>query len=52
MGVKWRAVNQSTGATLNMMRTGMKVMAKKAAEYEAVQDEDGVFKVEFGGEKS
>lgn len=52
MGVKWRAVNQSTGATLNMMTTGMKVMAKKAAEYEAVQDEDGVFKVEFGGEKS
>ena len=51
MGVKWRAVNQSNGASLNMMRAGMKVMAKKAAEYEAVHDEDGVFKVDFGGEK-
>ena len=51
MGVKWRAVNQSNGASLNMMRAGMKVMAKKAAEYEAVHDEDGVFKVGFGGEK-
>ena len=50
MGVKWRAVNQSNGASLNMMRAGMKVMAKKAAEYEAVHDEDGVFKVDFGGE--
>ena len=28
----------------------MKVMEKKAAEYEAVHDEDGVFKVDFGGE--
>ena len=46
MGVKWRAVNQSNGASLNMMR----VMAKKAAEYEAVRDEVGVFKVDFGGE--
>ena len=46
MGVKWRAVNQSNGASLNMMR----VMAKKAAEYEAVRDEDGVFRVDFGGE--
>ena len=46
MGVKWRAVNQSNGASLNMMR----VMAKKAAEYEAVRDEGGVFKVDFGGE--
>ena len=46
MGVKWRAVNQSNGASLNMMR----VMAKKAAEYVAVRDEVGVFKVDFGGE--
>ena len=44
MGVKWRAVNQSNGASLNMMRARMKVMVKKAAEYEAVRDEDGVFK--------
>ena len=51
MGVKWRAVNQSNGASLNMMRAGMKVMVKKAAEYEAVRDEDGVFKVDFGGEE-
>ena len=50
MGVKWRAVNQSNGASLNMMRAGMKVMAKKAVEYEAVHDEDGVFRVDFGGE--
>ena len=50
MGVKWRAVNQSNGASLNMMRAGMKVMAKRAEEYEAVQDEEGVFKVDFGGE--
>ena len=50
MGVKWRAVNQSIGASPNMMRAGMKVMARKAAEYEAVQDEEGVFKVDFGGE--
>jgi hypothetical protein len=28
----------------------MRVMAKKAAEYEAVRDEVGVFKVDFGGE--
>ena len=35
MGVKWRAVNQSTEATLNMMRVGMKLMAKRAEEYEA-----------------
>ena len=51
MGVKWRAVNQSNGASLNMMRAGMKVMAKKAAEYVAVEDEDGVFKVDFGGDE-
>ena len=51
MGVKWRAVNQSDGATLNMMRAGMKVMSKKAAEYVAVEDEDGVFKVDFGGDE-
>jgi hypothetical protein len=50
MGVKWRAVNQSNAAPLNMMRAGMKMMAKRAAEYEAVRDEDGVFKVDFGGE--
>ena len=50
MGVKWRAVNQSNGASPNMMRAGMKVMARKAAEYEAVRDEDGVFRVDFGGE--
>ena len=50
MGVKWRAVNQSNGASLNMMRAGMKVMARKAAEYEAVHDKDGVFMVDFGGE--
>ena len=52
MGVKWRAVNQSNGASLNMMRAGMKMMAKRAEEYEAVRDEDGVFKVEFGGKKT
>ena len=51
MGVKWRAVNQSNGAALNMMRAGIKVMAKKAAEYVAVEDEDGVFKVDFGGDE-
>ena len=50
MGVKWRAVNQSNGASLNMMRAGLRVMAKRAEEYEAVQDEEGVFKVDFGGE--
>ena len=52
MGVKWRAVNQSNGVTLNMMRAGMKMMAKRAEEYKAVLDEDGVFKAEFGGEKA
>ena len=51
MGVKWRAVNQSNGSSLNMMRARMKVMVKKAAEYEAVRDGDGVFKVDFGGEE-
>ena len=50
MGVKWRAVNQSNGASLNMMRAGMKMMVKRAEEYEAVRDEDGAFNVEFGGE--
>lgn len=51
MGVKWRAVNQPNGTTLNMMRAGMKLMARRAAEYIPVEDEDGVFKVDFGGEK-
>ena len=49
MGVKWRAVNQSNGVTMNAMRAGMKIMSRKAAEYEAVRDENGVFKVDFGG---
>ena len=47
MGVKWRAVNQSNGTSLNMMR----MMAGQAAEYTAVEDPDGVFRVEFGGDK-
>ena len=51
MGVKWRAVNQSNGVTMNAMRAGMKLMARRAAEYIPVEDEDGVFKVDFGGEK-
>jgi len=49
MGVKWRAVNQSNGTSLNMMRAGMKMMAKRAEEYKAVLDEDGLFKADFGG---
>ena len=51
MGVKWRAVNQPNGPSLNMMRAGMRVMEKKAAEYEAVRDGDGIFKVDFGGDE-
>ena len=51
MGVKWRAVQQSNGVTLNSMKAGMKLMARRAAEYIPVEDEDGVFKVDFGGEK-
>ena len=51
MGVKWRAVQQSNGVTLNSMRAGMKLMARRAAEYIPVEDEGGVFKVDFGGEK-
>jgi hypothetical protein len=51
MGVKWRAVQQSNGVTMNAMRAGMKLMARRAAEYIPVEDEDGVFKVDFGGEK-
>ena len=51
MGVKWRAVQQSNGVTLNSMRAGMKLMARRAAEYIPVEDESGVFKVDFGGEK-
>ena len=51
MGVKWRAVQQSNGVTMNAMRAGMKQMARRAAEYIPVEDEDGVFKVDFGGEK-
>ena len=52
MGVKWRAVNHPNGATLNMMRAGMKLMTKRAAEYVPVEDEEGVFKTDFGGEGS
>ena len=48
MGVKWRAVNQPAGST---PRGVMRAMAKKAAEYVAVEDEDGVFKVDFGGDE-
>ena len=51
MGVKWRAVQQSNGVTLNSMRAGMKLMARRAAEYIPVEDDSGVFKVDFGGEK-
>ena len=46
MGVKWRAVNQPAGSTPRLM---MRKMAERAAEYVAVEDEDGVFKVDFGG---
>ena len=52
MGVKWRAVHQSNAASLNMMRAGIKMMARRAAEYVPVEDEEGVFKVDFGGEGS
>ena len=47
MGVKWRAVEQSGGST---PRNLMRKLAAKAQEYVAVEDEDGVFKVDFGGE--
>ena len=50
MGVKWRAVDQPDGSALNMMRTGMKIMSRKAAEYKAVEDDDGVYSVDFGGD--
>ena len=50
MGVKWRAVDQPDGAALNMMRAGMKMMSRKAAEYKAVEDDDGVYSVDFGGD--
>lgn len=46
MGVKWRAVNQPAGSTPRLM---MRKMAERAAEYVAVEDEEGVFKVDFGG---
>ena len=46
MGVKWRAVNQQSGTN---PRGAMKAMAKRAAEYAAVEDETGVFKADFGG---
>ena len=46
MGVKWRAVTQQTTAA----KTAAKLMAKRAAEYIPVQDEDGIFTVDFGGD--
>ena len=52
MGVKWRAVQQSNGVTMNAMRAGMKLMARRAAEYIPVEDEDGVFKVSVRTDRS
>ena len=46
MGVKWRAVTQQTAAA----KAAAKLMAKRAAEYIPVQDEDGIFTVDFGGD--
>ena len=46
MGVKWRAVTQQTTTA----KAAAKLMAKRAAEYIPVQDEDGIFTVDFGGD--
>ena len=46
MGVKWRAVKQTDTAEL----ATVKLLAKRAAEYKPVQDDDGIFTVDFGGD--
>ena len=47
MGVKWRAVSQTTTAA----KTAAKLMARPSA-YQAVADDEGVFSVDFGGDNT
>ena len=46
MGVKWRAVAQ----TQTTAKAAKKLMAKRAAAYVPVQDDEGIFTVDFGGD--
>lgn len=46
MGVKWRAVTQSETTA----KAAAKLMSRRAATYTPVQDDEGIFTVEFGGD--
>ena len=46
MGVKWRSVNQPDSTP----RSAPRLMTNRSTLYSVVQDEDGVFSVDFGGE--
>jgi hypothetical protein len=46
MGVKWRAVTQGETTA----KAAAKLMARRPAAYTPVQDDEGVFSVEFGGD--
>ena len=46
MGVKWRAVTQGETTA----KAAAKLMAKRAADYVPVQDDEGIFTVDFGGD--
>ncbi|WP_424236586.1 hypothetical protein [Bhargavaea ginsengi] len=46
MGVKWRAVTQGETTA----KAAAKLMAKRTADYVPVQDDEGIFTVDFGGD--
>ena len=46
MGVKWRAVAQSQTTA----KSAARLMPKRAADITPVQDDEGIFTVDFGGE--
>ena len=46
MGVKWRAVTQGETTA----KAAAKLMARRPAIYTPVQDDEGIFTVDFGGD--
>ena len=46
MGVKWRAVTQGETTA----KAAAKLMARRPAAYTPVQDDEGIFSVDFGGD--
>ena len=46
MGVKWRSVNQPESTP----RSAPRLMAKRNTDYTALEDSEGVFSINFGGD--